>query len=134
MSINLMSAIFRTYGKIVPSRSCRTAPYNFELRLSCCAASHKTGVFYAEETMKSKRYSIPESRLKEVIEKSKGICFYCGIELPEDTYYYDDNGNMVSSRRNWHVDHVIPICKGGGYNIENLVASCSSCNHTKGGQ
>lgn len=30
-----------------------------------------------------------------------------------------------------HVDHVVPISKGGPHALENLCVSCASCNHSK---
>jgi len=42
-------------------------------------------------------------------------CFYCGA--------FDEKG---------HVDHIIPLSRGGTDNLENLVWSCVSCNTSKG--
>lgn len=33
--------------------------------------------------------------------------------------------------REFHVDHVIPISKGGSHILENLCVSCAGCNHQK---
>jgi len=30
------------------------------------------------------------------------------------------------------IDHIIPQCKGGGWNLENLALCCSKCNRDKG--
>lgn len=79
-----------------------------------------------------KRYRISAKKTSEVFRKTNGKCFYCGEQLPQDTEYLDWGGKVVSSHRNWNIDHVIPISKGGGYNIENLVPSCSQCNAQKG--
>jgi hypothetical protein len=32
-----------------------------------------------------------------------------------------------------HVDHVVPVCEGGGNEPENLVTACQECNSGKGG-
>jgi 5-methylcytosine-specific restriction endonuclease McrA len=32
------------------------------------------------------------------------------------------------------VDHVIPVCQGGGTTWQNLVACCLACNQRKGGR
>ena len=42
-------------------------------------------------------------------------CFWCGSEL---------NGS-------YHVDHVIPISRGGSNGPENIVAACRQCNQEK---
>jgi hypothetical protein len=31
------------------------------------------------------------------------------------------------------VDHIVPLCKGGADDIDNMAPSCRSCNHFKGG-
>lgn len=48
--------------------------------------------------------------------RTKGRCAYCGCELDKNHY---------------HVDHIIPIAKGGKTNKDNLVASCPDCNICK---
>lgn len=63
---------------------------------------------------------------RQIIEKVKlkrrGLCFYCGVELPESDSYI----------RAWDVDHVIPVSKGGTNDFENLEPSCKTCNQKKG--
>lgn len=44
------------------------------------------------------------------------ICSYCRIELHD---------------RNFSVDHVVPVSKGGENSIFNKVASCQGCNKAK---
>lgn len=44
------------------------------------------------------------------------FCKYCGIGLSIDTST---------------IDHVVPLCKGGRWNKDNLVLSCQMCNRTK---
>lgn len=46
----------------------------------------------------------------------RGRCWHCGIEL---------NGKF-------HVDHLIPLDRGGTNWPNNLVCSCAKCNQTKG--
>ena len=48
-------------------------------------------------------------------DHQQGRCYYC------DVLVYDD----------YHVDHVIPISKGGSNGPENLVISCPPCNRSK---
>lgn len=47
--------------------------------------------------------------------RQKGRCFYCDVRVDE----------------NYHVDHVVPLIKGGSNGPENLVIACPTCNHTK---
>jgi len=55
-----------------------------------------------------------EGLRQQVFSKSKWKCEYCG------------------KKKDLTVDHFIPISKGGGSNIENLVAACKDCNKRKG--
>ena len=54
--------------------------------------------------------------IKAQYERQKGTCFYCGKKVG----------------KKYHVDHVIPISRGGYNGPENLVISCPKCNLSKG--
>lgn len=43
-------------------------------------------------------------------------CHWCGVKV---------------SGRKCHIDHVIPLSKGGGHTVTNLCASCPPCNQKK---
>lgn len=45
-----------------------------------------------------------------------GYCWYCGFKLPVTV----------------HVDHVVPLSKGGGNGPDNVVLACPPCNGSKG--
>jgi 5-methylcytosine-specific restriction endonuclease McrA len=47
-------------------------------------------------------------------DRQKGKCFWCHKKLGK-----------------YHVDHVVPIARGGSNGPENLVVACPHCNHTK---
>lgn len=49
-------------------------------------------------------------------QKTGGRCVYCGEPL--------ENG--------WHVDHMIPLAKGGSNELANLAPACGPCNEAKG--
>lgn len=71
-----------------------------------------------KKQIKNKKY---EKRLSKkyrayVKERLKNICKLCGQEL--DWKYL-------------HIDHIIPISKGGGNEIENLQVLCVECNLKK---
>jgi 5-methylcytosine-specific restriction endonuclease McrA len=44
-------------------------------------------------------------------------CRYCGFIFP------------ISSL---HIDHIIPVSRGGSHSVDNLAASCKTCNLSKG--
>lgn len=46
----------------------------------------------------------------------RGLCAYCGCKL---------NGK-------YHVDHIIPLSRGGSNNADNLTLTCARCNLSKG--
>ena len=57
-------------------------------------------------------FTVAEFRL--LCEVCENRCFYCGEVLPLGP------------------DHVVPLSKGGGNGIENIVPSCAICNKRKG--
>lgn len=61
------------------------------------------------------RRAIPLSVKVLVKEKSFGQCFYCQDPIGP-----------------FEIDHVVPVSKGGGDELENLVYACRSCNRSKG--
>jgi 5-methylcytosine-specific restriction endonuclease McrA len=60
----------------------------------------------------------PEKR-KELFERDKWTCFYCGEKVVP---------------QNATLDHYEPQCKGGGDNKENLKTCCVVCNSIKSGR
>jgi hypothetical protein len=60
----------------------------------------------------------PEKR-KEIFERDKYICRYCGVKVTPE---------------NATLDHFIPQHLGGGHNKENLNTSCLICNSIKSGK
>lgn len=65
----------------------------------------------------SQRPKVSKAKRKRVYERDKGICAYCGKHVPFHGF---------------HIDHVIPLAKGGNNEDSNLVVSCPSCNLHKG--
>ena len=47
-----------------------------------------------------------------IIKFQSNLCFYCDKDISD----------------NYHIDHFVPISKGGSNNPENLVISCPQCN------
>lgn len=48
--------------------------------------------------------------------RQKGKCYWCGKKVGDD----------------YHVDHVVPLSKGGSNGPENIVIACAACNLSKG--
>jgi hypothetical protein len=57
-----------------------------------------------------------EARLARAVSSDE-VCAYCGNRSERMT-----------------IDHVIPLCQGGGNDPENLVVACGGCNSRKGGR
>lgn len=53
--------------------------------------------------------------VKRQYKAQKGRCYYCGCKVGSS----------------YHVDHVIPLSRGGSNGPENIVVACSSCNLSK---
>ena len=47
--------------------------------------------------------------------RQHGTCYWCGVKVG----------------RHYHVDHVIPLSKGGSNGPENIVVACPPCNLSK---
>lgn len=53
--------------------------------------------------------------VQEIYAQQEGRCAYCGIPVHE----------------NYHVDHMVPLSRGGSDWPENLVIACPECNISK---
>ncbi len=62
-------------------------------------------------------YKITPNRIDLMLKEQNFTCKYCEKPLIE-----------------YHIDHVIPLCKGGDNSKENLVIACPKCNLSKGGK
>lgn len=63
-----------------------------------------------------KRRATIEKRDREhVARKSNGLCHYCGSKLA----------------KGFHIDHAVPVARGGKNALENYRASCPDCNSLK---
>ena len=56
------------------------------------------------------------SDIKDQYTRQKGKCFWCGGRVGKQ----------------YHVDHVVPLSRGGGDGPDNLVIACAACNLQKG--
>jgi 5-methylcytosine-specific restriction endonuclease McrA len=74
--------------------------------------------FRARLKQQKRRQRIKENGLFVVTQQDakkllSGLCFYCGG--PSE-----------------HIDHVVPVARGGSHSIGNLVGACQRCNQSKG--
>ena len=60
--------------------------------------------------------SVSTEELQQLIDDNTK-CFYCGCVVTDD---------------NRHIDHFIPLSKGGLHDLHNLVVACATCNLKKG--
>jgi 5-methylcytosine-specific restriction endonuclease McrA len=70
-----------------------------------------------------KRYH--EERRRDVFELTRGKCHLCYKQLSFNTY------GIHGARGAWHVDHSLPIARGGTNHLNNLRAACITCNLDK---
>lgn len=62
--------------------------------------------------------NISQIEINDLLKNNNNQCFYCKI--------------FVKRGINLHLDHKVPLSKGGNHHINNLVPSCASCNLHKG--
>lgn len=78
--------------------------------------------------MTNARY-IPQAVRNAVAKRDKGHCYYCQVGATRAEVnsrgvltYFDDLG------RTFHLDHRLPVAKGGKSSEANLVLACAPCN------
>jgi len=62
--------------------------------------------------------NISQIEIINLLDSNNNQCFYCKI--------------FVKRGINLHLDHKVPLSRGGNHCIDNLVPSCASCNLRKG--
>lgn len=67
--------------------------------------------------MAGERKSISKRDRFEVLKRDRFKCQYCGATAPDVLL---------------HIDHIIPVAKGGDSSMTNLVTACQGCNAGKG--
>lgn len=110
----------------------KTLSMNIRKAVTCSVCgdtfkTHRTNTFVCSRECKKaarRRDAIPKKVIGSVIERSKGKCHWCKCKLII-------NGGTAYHPRKLHIDHVIPVARGGGDEETNLVASCAECNGRK---
>lgn len=70
---------------------------------------------WASKTRVFGRQNLSASIRSEIYERDRGLCRYCG-----------------TADGPFHVDHVVPVIKGGSDDVSNLALACQGCNLSKG--
>jgi hypothetical protein len=71
----------------------------------------------------AKRSHIPQRTRQHIIKRCRHVCSFCA---KQGTPMLDPDGAA------WHIEHVIPVNRGGPTRADNLTLACSSCNLRKG--
>ncbi len=65
-----------------------------------------------------KQASWPQYARRLVYRRDKGRCAACG----------------VTHRKQWELDHIVPLIDGGGFDLENMQTLCIPCHRQKTAQ
>ena len=91
--------------------------------LECNVFGHICPVFFvaegATETAEGRRPPsryIPRDVMLKVVRRDGQMCQVCGRNVPD---------------RELHLDHLIPVSRGGTSSVENLRVLCAQCNRDK---
>lgn len=77
---------------------------------------------YATQDNRARRTSIPEWASRAVFYRDRGRCTACQRDLT----------GLLSSQFERHIDHIVPLARGGINDVTNLQLLCSACNIEKG--
>jgi 5-methylcytosine-specific restriction endonuclease McrA len=59
---------------------------------------------------------VSANELKKIYKRQQGKCMYCGKRLRGRLY---------------HIDHIVPLSRGGIHSVENMQLTCPQCNISK---
>src|SRR3990167_9508231 len=76
---------------------------------------YRLGVINRRARLRQDGGVITAADIEKQHHAQKGRCYYCGIKVGD----------------NYHVDHVIPVTRGGSNTPDNIVISCPKCNRSK---
>ncbi len=69
--------------------------------------------------------------LQKLYKRDKGICYICGGKCNYEDYIVRD-GTIICGDYYPSIEHVIPLCKGGTDNWDNIRLAHRKCNNIKG--
>lgn len=80
------------------------------------ANADKVRAYHHRRRIAKKENSFTGADVKQHYRAQKGRCWWCGATLG----------------KNYHVDHRVPIARGGKNTPENICLACPQCNLSKG--
>ena len=76
---------------------------------------HRASAHRRRAMMCGERGTYKPSDVRDQYERQRGRCYYCDARVGSD----------------YHIDHVVPLARGGSNTADNLVVACPSCNLSK---
>jgi len=82
-------------------------------------SSYLSNMKYRAKKISTEDGTISSEALKILIEAQGYKCFYCGCKL------------LIGEKNAVHLDHHVPLSKGGTHSIDNVKYTCRDCNLKK---
>lgn len=88
-----------------------------------CWSKTESGIINKKKSKANRREreksgTITTNDVKSLLAKNNK-CYWCGIKID------------IKTSKSYHLDHYVPLAKGGTNTIENIVLSCCKCNLLK---
>jgi len=93
---------------------------NYDIgKYSLAFTQGRGGTIHVVGTMRKRISRIGKATIRKLLIEQGSYCIYCNEDLLEKDY---------------HVDHIVPLCVGGSNNLSNLAITCPECNFIAGGR
>lgn len=107
------------------ARAARYRKEHPDRRKAACKSwyeQNKEQAFAQARQRRGRKLNAPGNGIDErlIYRLFKRRCAYCGTRL-----HYHERGT-------WHIDHVVPLSKGGADDNDNAALACAPCNLSKG--